>query len=406
MNILIIGSGGREHALAWKLNQSPLTSKIHCIPGNGGTKNFCVNKDIDILDFESIIKYAKAENIDLTIVGPEVPLVAGIVDAFEAHNLKIFGPNKNSAQLEGSKEFSKNFMEKHNILTAKYESATSYNEAIKKIKTFTYPLVIKADGLCAGKGVFIVEDESKAVSVLSDIFVDEMFGSEGSQVVIEQFLDGFEVSQLCFVANNKLYPLASSQDYKRIGENDTGDNTGGVGCLSPSPFVDDNFFSDSFKKIEAGLEKDNLGFYGILFIGYMIVDKKPYVLEFNARFGDPETEVILPRMQSDLVQVFLDVMNDKDPQIKWDKQSALAIVLTSFGYPHEFEVNKEISIEDDGLIFHNGTKYTDNLVSSGGRVLTVVELGDDFVNLNKKIRNRIENINFEGKTFRRDIGLL
>lgn len=405
MKIAVIGSGGREHALAWKLNQSKLCSGIFCIPGNGGTAEFATNIDLDILDFKGMIDVVKREDIALTIVGPEVPLVAGIVDAFEKEGLRIFGPNAHAAQLEGSKQFSKDFMKQHNIKTARYKSATSYDEAVAHLSSFDYPLVIKDDGLAAGKGVVIVDNEQQALEALRDLFSGSLAHREDTSVVIETFLDGYEVSQLCFVAKNKLYPLDTSQDYKRIGENDTGENTGGVGCLSPSPIVDPFIFEDSYRLIEKGLVAEDLNFYGILFIGYMVVGDIPYVLEFNVRFGDPETEVLMPRLKNDLVKVFLDVLDDKDPKLVWSNEKALAIVLTSKGYPDSYEVGFDIDINDNGLIYHNGTRYDGCLKTNGGRVLTVVELGDDFKALNEKVVKRIEGIAFEGKTYRRDIGV-
>lgn len=405
MKIAIIGGGGREHALAWKLNQSDLCSGIFCIPGNGGTKSIATNVEIDILDFDSIIEFVKKENIELTIVGPEVPLVAGIVDAFEKEGLKIFGPNALAAQLEGSKQFSKDFMARHDIPTARFLSADSYEEAVEYLGMFSYPLVIKDDGLAAGKGVVIVEDEVEALNALSNLFSESLSNNVESAVVIEEYLVGYEVSQLCFVAGNKLYPMDTSQDYKRIGENDTGENTGGVGCLSPSPTVDATIFEDSYQKIEAGLKADNIDFYGILFIGYMIVDDIPYVLEFNTRFGDPETEVLMPRLQNDLVRVFLDVLDNKDPKLVWSNEKALAIVLTSAGYPGHYDVGFDIEMNDNGLVYHNGTVNDGSLKTNGGRVLTVVEMGEDFKDLNRKVVKRVDNISFEGKTFRRDIGL-
>lgn len=406
MNIAIIGSGGREHALALSINASPQTKNIYCIPGNGGTANIATNVEIDILDFDALIKFSKENEVDLTIVGPEVPLVAGIVDAYEKEGLKIFGPNQSSARLEGSKNFSKAFMDKYNIKTASHFTVKSLEEGIEVLNNSKFPTVIKADGLCAGKGVTIVATLEEGIKNLEEIFVDKIFGDEGSEVVIEEFLDGFEVSQLCLVSNNKLYPLQTSQDYKRIGNNDTGPNTGGVGCLSPSPFVDETVFENIYKNIEEGLEKEDLGFYGILFIGFMIVDGETYILEFNTRFGDPETEVILPRLKSDLLEVLLDIMNDKEPNLVWTKEKALALVLTSAGYPNEFEKGKEITITDEGIVYHNGTKAVDNkLLTNGGRVLTFVSLGDSYTDLNKTILERLDKVSFEGMTYRTDIGL-
>ncbi len=406
MKILVIGGGGREHALAKKLYESPHTKELFVLPGNGGTASFATNVDISVMDINAIVTFAKDNNIDLTIVGPEAPLAEGVVDKFHTNNLRIVGPHLEAAQLESSKDFSKQFMERHNIPSAKHITVTNYDDGVKALEHFTYPVVLKADGLCAGKGVVIAQDEKEAHNTLHDFLNDQVFGDQGLRVVIETFLDGFEVSQICLVQKDKIIPLQTSQDYKRIGEGNTGENTGGVGCLSPSPLIDTKLFKSVYENIEEGLKADKLEFYGILFIGFMVMDNIPYVLEFNTRFGDPETQVLIPSLENDLVEVFNDLLDDKEITLSWDTRKTLAIVLTSKGYPQAFEKGFPISINTDALVYHNGTEIKDgSLVTSGGRVLTVVIKGDDFKEMNKKLLKIVEEITFEGKTYRKDIGL-
>lgn len=407
MKIAVIGSGGREHALCMKLNESPLCEALFCIPGNGGTEKIATNVKLDVLDIHAIRDFALEENIDLTIVGPEAPLAQGIVDLFEEKGLRIFGPNQKASQLESSKAFSKNFMEKYHIPSAKHVSVDSYEKGINALSAFDYPCVVKADGLCAGKGVIICETKEEAMRALEAMFHDQIFGDQGSKVVLEEFLDGFEVSQICLVSKNKLIPFETAQDYKRIGENNTGENTGGVGCFSPSEKVDPTLFESVYRQIEEGLEKEELEFNGVLFIGFMIANNIPYVLEFNARFGDPETQVLLPRLENDLVQVILDVMDHKAVHLSWSKEKALAIILTSGGYPQSFVKDYPIRLQDEGLLYHNGTYLKEGTYYTfGGRVLTLVEMGSDYHALNKKLLNRIENkVDFKDMQYRKDIGL-
>src|SRR5699024_2739504 len=306
MKILVVGNGGREHALCWKIAQSNKVKKIYCASGNAGISQLAENIDIATNDIDKLLVFALEKHIDLTIVGPEEPLVLGIVDKFKAKGLKIFGANKKSAQLEGSKEFSKEFMEKHNIPTARYKSFSNYDEAVKGMEEFSFPLVVKADGLCLGKGVTICHSKEETISILEDILKNNIFGCQGDTVIIEEYLDGVEASLLCIVSGDKIIPLESAKDYKRIFEGDQGENTGGIGCYSPSELFNAEFNGKEdtiLKDISEGLKKDDLGYHGILFIGFMVVDKKPYVLEYNVRFGDPETEVLMPRLKSDLVKV-------------------------------------------------------------------------------------------------------
>lgn len=414
MKILVVGSGGREHTLCWKLSQSEDVSKVFCAPGNGGTKEVAENIDIKSNDIEALLNFALKEKIDLTVVGPEEPLVLGIEDEFKKHNLKVFGANKSAARLEGSKEFAKEFMIKHDIDTAKYNSTNNYEEAKDIIKDYSYPLVIKADGLCAGKGVIICQTEEEALEALDEILNTKIFGDEGSKVVIEEFLDGVEASLLCFVSKGKLIPMESAKDYKQIYDNDKGPNTGGVGCFSPSPLFTDKLneqINKILRSIEIGLQKDNLEYTGILFIGFMIVNNEPKILEFNVRFGDPETEVLLPRLESDLYKLMIKAIDGslKDEDLVWSKKTCLTVVLTSKGYPLDYKtgypINIDSSIDKDIIIFHNGSKYEDNkYLTNGGRVLSITALDRDLDSARDKVYKNLSKINFDGMYYRKDIG--
>ena len=416
MKVLLIGSGGREHALVWKIAQSHMVSKVYCAPGNGGTSLVAENINIKANDIDGLLEFAEENKIDLTIVGPEEPLVLGIVDSFEEKGLKIFGPNKSSARLEGSKEFSKEFMEKYNIPTAKYKSFKDYDKAIDGLEEFDYPLVIKADGLCLGKGVYICSEKKDAIEALDETLKYNKFGKEGRTIVIEEFLDGVEASLLCFVAGNRIIPMESAVDYKKIFDGNKGPNTGGIGSYSPSPLLDDRL-KNTIKKdllgpIELGLKSDNLEFKGILFIGLMIVGDIPYVLEFNARFGDPETQVLMPRLKSDIVDVFLKTLDEslEEEDVKWDERPSLAVVTTSKGYPSDcatgFEISGLDSLDEDILVFHNGTRFENKkLLTNGGRVLSITALADSLDQAREKIYYNIEKLNYDGIYYRKDIGL-
>ena len=415
MKILVIGSGGREHALCWKIAQSKLVDKIYCAPGNGGTREIAENIDIQANEIDKLLDFALKNKIDLTVVGPEDPLVNGIVDIFEDNGLKIFGPNKSCAKLEGSKEFSKAFMEKYNIPTAKYKSFTNYEDAIKGLDEFDLPLVIKADGLCLGKGVVICNTKEEAVNTLKEILVDKIFGNEGNKVVIEEFLDGIEASLLCFVTNGKIIPLESAKDYKKIYENDLGPNTGGVGCISPNPIFTSELASqikkDVLDKISYGLQKEHLDFKGILFIGFMIENGAAKILEFNVRFGDPETQVLIPRLESDIVDLFLKTIDGtiEESNLKWSQDSCLTVVLTSKGYPGEYKKGFNIygleNLDKSIMLFHSGTKFNDDrLLTNGGRVLSITSLGRNLLSAREDLYKEIVNIKFEGVCYRKDIG--
>lgn len=412
MKVLVIGNGGREHALAWKLNESPSVDKIYLAKGNGGTSSFCENVDIDPSDIEGLLKFALNEKIDFTVVGPEDPLCMGIVDKFRENGLKIFGPNKECAKFEKSKEFTKIFLEKYNIPTAKYLSFTDYDKAINSLDKFSYPLVVKADGLCLGKGVLICENKEEAVDALDKIFKERVFGSEGDKVVIEEFLTGEEASLLCLVSNNKLYPLERAKDHKQIYDGDKGPNTGGVGTYSPVKASDElaKNLREVCDKIEEGFEKENLNYSGILFIGFMIEDDNPKVLEFNVRFGDPETEVLMPRLDSDLFELLNKTVDGelKEEDIVWKDNYCLTVIMCSGGYPASYEKGKVIEgIEDtdeDIIIFHNGTKLDKELLTNGGRVLSVTALGKTLKEAREKAYENVEKIHFDGAYYRKDIG--
>ncbi|WP_422486073.1 phosphoribosylamine--glycine ligase [Gudongella sp. DL1XJH-153] len=415
MRVLVIGSGGREHALCWKLEQSEKVKELYCAPGNGGTSLVATNVSIQSNDLERLLEFSKANEIDLVIVGPEEPLVLGIKDMFEEEGINVFGPDAFSAKLEGSKDFAKEFMIRHGIPTAKYKSYTNYNAAVEGLKDFSYPLVIKADGLCLGKGVVICEDREIAIQTLKEVLLDRIFGDEGQKVVIEEFLYGTEASLLCFVSHNRLFPMESAKDYKQIFEDDQGPNTGGVGCYSPSPLFTEDFNEkvrkDVLGKIQTGLDKDGHDFTGILFIGFMITDGQPKVLEFNVRFGDPETEVVIPRLETDLVDIFIhSIVGDlASEHMKWSEEACMTVVLTSGGYPGYYKKGHRIYglpyENDEIMVFHNGTKKDgDHFATNGGRVLSVTALGK-MEDARRKVYDAIEEISFKDMGYRRDIGL-
>ncbi|MDY0256742.1 phosphoribosylamine--glycine ligase [Gudongella oleilytica] len=416
MRILVIGSGGREHALCWKLSQSELIEELYCAPGNGGTSSVATNVGIAANDIDRLLEFAQENEIDLTIVGPEEPLVLGITDSFEEAGLNIFGPNAFSAQLEGSKDFAKRFMMSHGIPTARYRTYTDLNEALKGIAEFSYPLVVKADGLCLGKGVTICEDRLSAEKALKESLQDKVFGKEGDRVVVEEFLTGTEASLLCFVSHNKLFPMESAKDYKQIYDGDKGPNTGGVGCYSPSPLftpkLKEIIRNSVLAPIERGLEKDGHDFTGILFIGFMIEGDDPRVLEFNVRFGDPETEVVLPRLKTDLGEIFFKALSGdlKEEDIQWDENPCVTVVLTSGGYPGYYRKGYEISgtamLQEDLVLFHNGTRLeAGKLLTNGGRVLSLTATGA-YDEARSRIYKSIDLIDFKDKGYRTDIAKL
>lgn len=415
MKVLVIGSGGREHAIAYKLNQSSKVDKIYAIPGNPGIAKIgeCVEGSVE--DNAMIVKFAKENQIDLTVIGPEVPLCNGLADEMEAAGLMVFGPTKYAATLEGSKAFSKDFMIRHNIPTAQYKEINSYDEAIEAIDDFDFPLVIKADGLAAGKGVVIVDNLDDAKTTLKEMMIDGSLDGAGSKVVLEEFLTGFECSLLCFTDGETIIPMVSVKDHKQIYDGNTGPNTGGMGTVSPNPFMPENMDEvlrkDILDPFMAGLKADKMDYRGVVFIGLMIEDGKAKVLEFNVRFGDPETQSIMLRLDSDLYDIMVGCATKtlKDVEVKWNDQHVACLVLASGGYPGSYEKGIEIkNIDDcnDCVIFHAGTAIKDGkLVTSGGRVLNICATGSSLDEVREKVYAQANKIDFEGKYYRKDIGL-
>ncbi|MFT3794546.1 phosphoribosylamine--glycine ligase [Flavobacterium sp.] len=420
MTILLLGSGGREHALAWKMLQSVHCSKLFVAPGNAGTEGIATNINLNPTDFDAIKTFVIKEKVNMVVVGPEDPLVKGIFDFFEEDpilcDVPVIGPSKLGAKLEGSKEFAKEFLVKHKIPTAAYGSFTkeTVENGCDFLETLSPPYVLKADGLAAGKGVLIIQDLEEAKAELRNMLVHAKFGTASSKVVIEEFLDGIELS--CFVLtdgkNYKILPTA--KDYKRIGEGDTGLNTGGMGAVSPVPFADktlmDKIESRIVKPTIAGLQHDNIPYKGFVFIGLINVKGEPMVIEYNVRMGDPETEVVIPRLKSDLVELFVAVSNQRldEVALKIDDRSAATIMVVSGGYPEDYEKGKEISgLEnvEGSIAFHAGTK-TENgkVVTNGGRVIAVTSYGDDFQQAIKKSYQNIDRLSFDKMYFRKDIG--
>ena len=420
MTILLLGSGGREHAFAWKMTQSPLCEKLFVVPGNAGTAAIAENVAISATDFEAVKALVLKENISLVVVGSEDPLVKGIYDYFKndesLKNIPVIGPSKLGAQLEGSKEFAKEFLMKHNIPTAAYDSFTAetVEEGCKFLETLQPPYVLKADGLAAGKGVLIIQDLEEAKTELRNMLVHAKFGTASAKVVIEEFLDGIELS--CFVlTDGKSYKiLPTAKDYKRIGEGDTGLNTGGMGAVSPVPYVDavlmEKIETRIVKPTIEGFQKDGIEYKGFVFIGLINVKGEPIVIEYNVRMGDPETEVVVPRLKSDLVELFLSVADQKlgDFNLEVDPRSATTVMVVSGGYPEDFEKGKVISgLEniEDSIVFHAGTKLDNgNVVTNGGRVIAVTSYGDNFQEAIKKSYQNIDKLSFDKMYFRKDIG--
>ena len=416
MKVLIIGSGGREHAICYALSKSSKVTEIHAIPGNPGIAKLGTCHNASVEDLEYILKFVEEYNIDLTVVGPEVPLCMGLTDLLEAHGHKVFGPCKAAATLEGSKAFSKDFMKRHNIPTAAYANVDNYEDAVKELQSFSYPVVIKADGLAAGKGVVICEDEETALKTLKEFLIDGALSGAGKTVVLEEFLTGFECSLLCFTDSETIIPMVTAKDHKQIFDGNLGPNTGGMGTISPNPFMPDNM--DSVLKTEIldpfmkGLKEDNLDFRGVIFIGLMIENSHAKVLEFNVRFGDPETQVIMLRLESDIYDIMYATATKtlKDVNISWSDDVAGCVVLSSKGYPGSYPKGLVITglddVDDDIIVFHAGTKEVDSkIVTNGGRVLNVCTTGNSLDEVRNKIYNAIEKIDFDGKYCRKDIGL-
>ncbi|HMN13539.1 MAG TPA: phosphoribosylamine--glycine ligase [Bellilinea sp.] len=414
MEILIVGNGGREHAIAWALARNDAVSRVYFSTHNGGAGGKLVNAELAGNDFASIAAFLDAHPVDLVVIGPEKPLSEGLADRLQERGVKVFGPGKSAARLESSKAFAKEFMLKYDIPTAKYERFDDFDEAKAALGRFGCPVVIKADGLCAGKGVIICQNEAEAVTALQEILVDRVFGSEGANVIMEQYLRGFEASLLCFVSGSKVYPCDTAMDYKKIYDGDLGPNTGGVGCISPNPYWTPKLDAKSdavLRKIEHGLAAEGLGYNGILFIGYMVQDGEPYVLEFNTRFGDPETEVLLPRLSTDLLTNIQQAVNGEPVELAFDENVCVATVLVSEGYPKEYEIGFDVSgleeVSAGTLVFHNGTILKDGVVlTNGGRVLSVAACAATLDEVREHVYAEAAKIRYTNKGHRTDIGLL
>lgn len=416
MKVLVIGGGGREHALVWKLSQSSQVDKIYCAPGNAGISELAECIDFGQKGFDALIDFIKYEGIDLTIVGPEEPLSKGIVDAIEKEGRKVLGPNKKAAQLESSKVFAKDFMKRYGIPSAEYRVFTSYVHAEDYVKMKGTPIVIKADGLAAGKGVFIAGTMDEATEALRLIMKDKAFGDAGNRVVVEELIEGEEASFMVFCDGNTVVPMASSQDHKRAFDGDAGPNTGGMGAYSPAPVITEELETVIMEKIMApvmkGLRMEGISYKGILYAGLMIRDNKPYVLEFNCRLGDPETQPVLARLDTDLVDIAYAIANGKlaDMEIKWKPETAVCVVIASKGYPGNYEKGKIITgletmkEQEDVFVFHSGTTFKDeNIVTAGGRVLGVTALGIGITEAREKAYKAIKHIHFDGMHYRKDI---
>ncbi|MBD3264352.1 MAG: phosphoribosylamine--glycine ligase [Candidatus Omnitrophica bacterium] len=416
MKVLVIGSGGREHCLAWKISHSLLLSKLYCAPGNGGTHQVGENLDIPADDIEALADFAAKNAIDLTVVGPEAPLVAGVVDKFREKGLAVFGPVKDLAMLEGSKVFAKEVMRKYNIPTADFKVFDDPSSAQKYAKSKDFPLVVKADGLAAGKGVVVCQTPAEAEEAIKLIMVDKKFGDAGRRVIIEEFLEGDELSMLVFTDGETILPLVPSRDHKRAFNGDKGPNTGGMGAFCPvREDLTATLISRIFSPLIKGLASEGKRYKGILYGGLMLKGDEPYVLEFNVRFGDPEIQAILPKLNSDLLEIMEKAVKGRLSEISlnWDERFCLCVVLASGGYPGSYEKGKPIEVpeskSDDVFVFHAGTKGIsadsgNTLVTCGGRVLNVVGMGENLEKARSKVYETIEKISFEGMFYREDIG--
>ncbi len=418
MKVLIVGSGGREHAIAWKVAQSPKVDKIYCAPGNAGIAEFAECVSIGAMEFDKLAAFAKEKEIDLTVIGMDDPLVGGIVDVFEAEGLRVFGPRKNAAILEGSKAFSKDLMKKYNIPTAAYETFNRPEDALAYLETADMPIVLKADGLALGKGVLICNTREEAKEGVKTLMLDKQFGSAGDRIVVEEFMTGREVSVLSFVDGDTIKIMTSAQDHKRAGDGDTGLNTGGMGTFSPSPFytaeIDAFCREHIYQKTVDAMKAEGRTFKGIIFFGLMLTEKGPKVLEYNARFGDPETQVVLPRMKNDIVEVFEACVDGTLDQIdlEFEDNAAVCVVLASEGYPVKYEKGFEVKgletfkDKDGYYVFHAGTRFDESgrLVTNGGRVLGVTATGRDLKEARKNAYEATGWIDFANKYMRHDIG--
>ncbi|MCS6957508.1 MAG: phosphoribosylamine--glycine ligase [Aquificaceae bacterium] len=415
MKVLVVGNGGREHALLWKLSQSPLVEKLYCAKGNAGTAKLAENIPIEPVDVKALADFAQREGIDFTVVGPEAPLVAGIVDEFEKRGLKIFGPDKKASLLEGSKVFAKEFMQRHDIPTAEFHIFEDPQKAKNFIKDFSVPVVVKADGLASGKGVFVCKTYEEALRAIDTLMVKRSLGEAGKRVVVEEFLEGEEASYIVLLSGDRYVPMPTSQDHKRLLDGDKGPNTGGMGAYSPNPFVDE-YTEHSIRELVVerlikGLKAEGIHYRGFLYFGLMLTDRGPRVLEFNVRLGDPEAQPLLMRIKGDFLKTLLDFYQGKEISLEIDHRHSLCVVLASRGYPEKPEDGKEVfGLEDvermeDVIVFHAGTELREGKVyTRGGRVLNVCAWGSGLQEARERAYIAVEKIRFEGMHYRRDIG--
>lgn len=417
MKILVVGSGGREHTIVWKLKQSPKVEQLYCAPGNAGIAELAECVPVKADDIQGLLDFAKEKQIDLAVIGPEIPLVAGVVDQFEAAGIKVFGPSKKAAQLEGSKAFAKKIMKKYKVPTAAYETFTDLQKAKEHIFMSKFPVVIKADGLAAGKGVTVATSLVEATKALEDAMQNKVFGDSGATVVIEECLQGEEASILAFVDGKNFKTMVSSQDHKRIYDGDKGPNTGGMGTYSPAPIINNTMLAEIENKVIKptidGMAKEGADYKGVLYAGLMITKEGPKVIEYNCRFGDPETQVVLPQLDSDLVDALLACVDGTVDQLQlsWKQGAAVCVVLASEGYPGKYDKGMEIQgldmlrDKEDTVVFHAGTVLDNGVVkTSGGRVLGVTALGGDIKKAIKKAYDSVKKVQFEGMYYRKDIG--
>ncbi|OQX91177.1 MAG: phosphoribosylamine--glycine ligase [candidate division Zixibacteria bacterium 4484_95] len=416
MKVLVVGKGGREHAICWKLSQSRGIKKIYAAPGNAGISYIGECVDIQVDDLKGLADFAQKNKVDLTVVGPEMPLTIGIVDEFESRGLKIFGPSKEASLIEGSKAFAKEFMKKYHIPTASFKIFSKHFDVLDFVKSAGYPLVIKADGLAAGKGAVVCNDVDEACRAVEKIMVQKVFGAAGMKLVVEEYLEGEEVTVMAFTDGKNIVPMVSSQDHKRIYNGDRGPNTGGMGAYAPTNVISSMIMKTIYEEILEptirGLAAEDRTYKGVLYFGLMLSKKDVKVLEYNCRFGDPETQVVLPLLESDLAEIFINITEGylNIDKIKWTDKYAVSVVLASKGYPGKYETNKVIKglekvTENGGIVFHAGTRRDDGkIISNGGRVLNVTALGGSIKEAIKNVYELVDMIEFENKYFRHDIG--
>ncbi|WP_456272591.1 phosphoribosylamine--glycine ligase [Bacillus sp. AK031] len=414
MNVLVIGRGGREHALCDALLNSSSVAKVYCAPGNAGIAESVQTVTIEETDFDGLIQFAQENKIDMTVVGPEVPLLEGIVDTFKKAGLRVFGPDQKAAVIEGSKSFAKELMKKYEIPTAQYETFSDYESAKEYVLKMGAPIVIKADGLAAGKGVAVALTEKEALEALEDMLLHQKFGEASAKVVIEEFLEGEEFSLMAFVDGSNVHPMAAAQDHKRAFDGDAGPNTGGMGAYSPVPHIGGHVIEEAVQTIllptAKAMESEGRSFTGVLYAGLILTDKGPKVIEFNARFGDPETQVVLPRLQTDLGEVLYNICEGKEVALEWDERGVAGVVLAAEGYPEAYKkavpVNGLEQLKDGTLVYHAGTCIDENhrLVSNGGRVLLVASKQEDIGMALKEVYSELDKLDIEGLFYRNDIG--